>query len=616
MKRSLLSLLAIFLFTSFIGCAKEDPVEPPAPAPVLEFSRYEVYSDDNDDQIPNRGETVKIYLYVENIGLGPATKVGAFLSENDPHVAVTVNQAAFGTINPGLEEQGSCTLEISDLCPYDYEVPFYLNIYDGDGRAWTDTFSIAIEQTGADIRYSKYEVWYDDNSDGIPTRGETVKINLYLENRGASSAYGVEALLTENDPYINLTDSQGAFAGFFNPGEEKYSSYTFDITSTCPYGHIATFHIDATDDYNNSWQDSFTVTIPQTTADLHYTKNEVWYDDNGDGIPSRGETVKINVYLENRGTTSTYGVTAYLTENDPYINVTYSYGLYTRSSSDFFDPDEEKHDSYTFDISETCPYGHVVTFYLDISDDYGNTWQDTLTVTILKTNADMLYSRYEVFYDDNGDGIPSRGETVGINMYLRNQGTSAAYGVEAYLTENDPYVNLTDSYGSFTGFFNPDEERSSVYSFDVSNTCPYGHVVTFNVAIGDDYNNTWQDSFSITIEQTGANIEFSRYDINVDDNGDGRVNPGENIKMLVYLQNTGTAKALAVAADLLKNDPYITLTTSYYGYGNIESGITQVGIYYFAVSASCPVPHTINFDLDITDSEDNTWLDSFTVPVE
>lgn len=616
MKKCRLFLLVLLILPLFIECSKKDPVEPTPPAPVLEFSRYEVYQDDNDDQIPNRGETVKIYVYVKNVGLGTATKVGAFLSEIDPNVAVTVNQAAFGTINPGLEEQGSCTLEISDLCPYDYDVPCYLNIYDGEGRTWADTFSIAIEKTGADIHYSKYEVWYDDNSDGIPVRGETVKINLYLENRGASSAYGVEASLTDNDPYINITDSQGAFGGFFNPDEEKYSSYTFDIINTCPYNHVATFYIDMADDYNNTWQDSFTVTIPKTTADLHYTKYDVWYDDNSDGIPSRGETVKINVYLENRGTTSTYGVTAYLTENDPYINVTDSYGLYTKSSSDFFDPDEEKHDSYTFDVSGTCPYGHTVQFYMDITDDYNNTWQDSFTVTIMESDADMNYSRYEVFYDDNGDGIPSRGESVGINLYLENQGTSSAYGVEAYLTENDPYVNLTDSYGSFPGFFLSGEEKSSVYAFDISNTCPYGHVVTFNVNIGDDYNNSWQDAFTITILQTPANIEFNRYDINADDNADGKVNPGEYIKLLVYVQNTGTSKALGVAANLLESDPNVTMTTSYYYFGDLEAGMSQVGVYYFTVSASCPVPHTINFNLEISDSEDNEWLDSFTVPVE
>ncbi|MFH1755697.1 MAG: hypothetical protein ABIA59_08335, partial [Candidatus Latescibacterota bacterium] len=289
-----------------------------------------------------------------------------------------------------------------------------------------------------------------------------------------------------------------------------------------------------------------------------------------------------------------------------------SYGAYTG----FFISQEERHSSYMFDISETCPYDHVAKFYIDIADDYNNAWQDSFTITIPRTGANMEYSKYAVWYDDNGDGVPGRGETVKINLFLENIGSSAAYGVEANLTEDDPYINLTDSYGSYTGFFNPEEERSSSYMFDISNTCPYGHVVTFNVAIADDYNNAWQDTFTITILQTSADIVFNRYDINTDNNADGRVNPGESIKMLVYLTNAGSSKALAVAANLSENDPYVTLTNSHEYYGDLESGVTQVGIYYFAVSASCPVPHTINFDLDINDSEDNTWLDSFTVPVE
>ena len=499
MRRFQFILLAIIILPAFIGCSKKDPVEPPVVPPALEFIRYDVYSDDNNDQIPNRGETVEIHIYVINNGAGAATQVGAFLTEDSPHIAVTYNQPAFGTINPGLEEQGACILEISDLCPYDYEFPCYLNIYDGEGRTWADTFSISVEKTSADLRYSKNEVWFDTMGDGIPNRGEEVRINLYLENVGSSAAWGVEADLTENDPYIILTDS---------------------------------------------------------------------------------------------------------------------YGLYTRSLSDFFDPLEEKHDSFIFEVSETCPYGHVATFYIEITDDYNNVWQDTFNVTVQQTAADVEYSKNEVFYDDNGDGIPSRGETVGINLFLENIGTSATYGVEANVTEFDPYINLTDSYGNYPRYFNPDDERSSPVVFDISNACPYGHVVTFNVDITDDFSNTWQDQFTVTIVQTEANIVFDRFDINADDNSDGRVNPGENIKMLVYVENTGSSKALGVAANLIEADIYVTMTNSYEYYGDLEAGVSQVGIYYFTVSEFCPVPHTINFDLDINDLEDNEWLDIFNVTVQ
>ena len=44
--------------------------------------------------------------------------------------------------------------------------------------------------------------------------------------------------------------------------------------------------------------------------------------------------------------------------------------------------------------------------------------------------------------------------------------------------------------------------------------------------------------------------------------------------------------------------------------------LSQVGVYYFTVSEFCPVPHMIDFNLEINDSEDNEWFDSFSVQVE
>ncbi|MCK4666078.1 hypothetical protein KAU33_04990, partial [Candidatus Dependentiae bacterium] len=99
-------------------------------------------------------------------------------------------------------------------------------------------------------------------------------------------------------------------------------------------------------------------------------------------------------------------------------------------------------------------------------------------------------------------------------------------------------------------------------------------------------------------------------------NGDGTVNPGENINMTITLLNSGTSTAANVTATISTSDTYVNVTSNSSAYPDIGSGNKEDSSsdYVFSVGATCPEPHKINFLMNVTaDSYTNSFTFQVTV---
>lgn len=232
------------------------------------------------------------------------------------------------------------------------------------------------------------------------------------------------------------------------------------------------------------------------------------------------------------------------------------------------------------------------------------------------------FGKYQITSDDNENAIVNRGEYINLLIYLRNTGTEKARGTRAVLNTKDPYIEVKHNYAEY-GDLAPNQESPplwSVYSFSVSDTCPYNHLATLalDIKAADDY--SWPDSFTVTIEQTQAIIVYSLYEVTSDNNSNGNLDPGESIRMLIYLKNTGTDKAKGVRAVLSTEDSYVNIGLNNYAeYGDLapnQEAAPLWSYYSFQLSSSTPHGHLIDFNLDIGDGNGNSWPDTFSVPVQ
>jgi hypothetical protein len=269
---------------------------------------------------------------------------------------------------------------------------------------------------------------------------------------------------------------------------------------------------------------------------------------NGDNLANKNETLRMNVELENSGTSDATGVSATISTASPYITLlspttaayhsaidpTITAGDYRNitSSSAYYSSyvsQAQSSSCFLFSVSSSCPAGYVATFNLAISDDKGNSWTQSFTVTVSGTGANIVYSTYSLYdggsYNTvgNGDNIANKNETLRMNVELENSGTSDATGVSATISTASPYItllspttaayhstidptipagdyrNITSSSAYYSSYVSQ-AQASSCFLFSVSGSCPAGTIVTFNLAISDDKVNSWTQSFTVTVK--------------------------------------------------------------------------------------------------------------------
>lgn len=101
-------------------------------------------------------------------------------------------------------------------------------------------------------------------------------------------------------------------------------------------------------------------------------------------------------------------------------------------------------------------------------------------------------------------------------------------------------------------------------------------------------------------------------------NDDGWINPTEEIELPLWIINLSESTGVAIVGKLSSNDSYITMTDTLKNFGDVvgnDSAYTGSDGYNFTIAHSCPDGHTIDFDLICTDTNDTTWLSSFTKSV-
>jgi len=124
---------------------------------------------------------------------------------------------------------------------------------------------------------------------------------------------------------------------------------------------------------------------------LNYSKYSVYNDDNGDGIINKGETIKLKVYVKNNGTSTANGVKGTITTSNSYISnllptTNVDYNSYT--SGNDIPAGQERYGYYAFaytvqfTVSNTTPIGSNIIFNMNITDDFGNNWADSFTITV------------------------------------------------------------------------------------------------------------------------------------------------------------------------------------------------------------------------------------------
>ncbi|MHB8896278.1 MAG: S8 family serine peptidase [Candidatus Geothermincolia bacterium] len=355
---------------------------------------------------------------------------------------------------------------------------------------------------------------------------------------------------------------------------------------------------------------------------------------NGDKVINPGERVSMFLSVKNRGGQNAGAVTALLTTTDPYVT-----GLDATPVTFVSVPRWSTSESTVpavFEVAPDTPVAHYISFHAVLTDEQGGRWEEDFVVSVGIYGPSLRVAEYIIDDDNNqeskgnGDGIVNTGETVELQVRLRNDGDLPAAAVQAKLSTRDPYITITDGSEDF-GDIPPAGNALCQFDYDfvVSHQCPDNHPVTLNLEITDRDGRVWADTIAFTVLVPPPEVRYQSHRIAADyhgippgsgepGEGDGGITPGETAELEILVQNRSVAKASGVKALLATADPLVSVSSAPVDYGDVlgkATGVPGKSRFVSTVDPGHAIGGSASFTLTVSDSAGLSWSDTFPVHI-
>jgi hypothetical protein len=160
------------------------------------------------------------------------------------------------------------------------------------------------------------------NNNGLMDYGESLQLNISMENIGDQPATAVEVILSTESPYITIIDNTEQF-GDFEVGEIKTiaSAFALEVDPAIPDGLSVIFTLTATDAVDSTFVSNFMIEAhaPGLQAGAISINDAAG---NGNGRLDPGETATISISTFNPGDYDALNATAQLTTPSQFITIT------------------------------------------------------------------------------------------------------------------------------------------------------------------------------------------------------------------------------------------------------------------------------------------------------
>jgi len=467
------------------------------------FDSYEFYSDDNGDNIINPGETIRLYVNLKNTGASDAQGVKVKFSSKNEYISdLSTNVFSYGSIYAGAitNTYSIIQFKVSKSTPAETEIVINIDIEDNNGNKWTDSFKIIVQSTGAKIAFYEYEIYSDDNNDKIINPGETIRLYVDLKNIGTSTAQGVKAKFSSENEYISdLSTNVFSYGSIYaGAATNTYTTMQFKVSTSATNVTEIIINIDIEDDKGNKWTDSFKVIVQSTGAKIAFYEYEIYLDDNNDKIINPGETIRLYVDLKNIGTSTAQGVKAKFTSSSVYISdlstSVFSYGNISAGAT------TNTYTTMQFKVSASAPNGAEIVIDIEIVDDKGNKWFDNFKLVVQSEMPNIVFNSTKVLDDNNWNGKIEKGETITLEVSLKNIGVVDANAVNAQFSSISSYISGLTSAAVFYGTISAKGNTAKSILFTIAGNTPSQTKIPIDINITDGNGNSWTQQFEILVQ--------------------------------------------------------------------------------------------------------------------
>jgi len=214
----------------------------------------------------------------------------------------------------------------------------------------------------------------------------------------------------------------------------------------------------------------------------------------------------------------------------------------------------------------------------------------------------------------NNNGQADYGEDITLNVKLNNVGVELASNVVGTIASDDPAVTITTDNFNFGDIpAGGNTTGNNAFAMTIADFVPDQHHVSFDLALTDG-TSTWNSTLIMTLNApflTVGNMTIS----DPTGNGNGRLDPGETVDIMIVSSNTGHSASLNTLGSIETTSPYLTLNSTSFDFNVLEPAQTATATFNITASADAPIGSTVDIIYNIVSLYDYTAEKTFMTKV-
>lgn len=210
----------------------------------------------------------------------------------------------------------------------------------------------------------------------------------------------------------------------------------------------------------------------------------------------------------------------------------------------------------------------------------------------------------------NPNNMVDYGESVILDMSVKNVGLDQANNVVVKLRSTDEFVTISDSVETYGNIAAEDTMFvDNGFAVTIADNVPDKHQLSFQV-VATDGTSEWLSNFSL--EAHAPVLQYISYEISdPTGNNNGKLDAGETANVKVSVKNKGTSPAYTVSGNLVSDYSGVTVTNATQNYGTVAVDASVEKSFTVTVGQDVPQGKMVNFDIAFSGGQGITGEGSF-----
>ncbi len=209
-------------------------------------------------------------------------------------------------------------------------------------------------------------------------------------------------------------------------------------------------------------------------------------------------------------------------------------------------------------------------------------------IEVIPANGPYIVFDSKVIHDQDNNGQLDFGEAISLDITMKNVGSESINAFEATLATTSEHISINDATAQYNSMApNGLQSVENAFSFTVDDSIPDNVSIPFTITVTNG-NDSYVSNFSLKAFAPIFKLGNMTI-IEVNGNGNGRLDAGETAQLNFPIENNGHSNAASTTASLQFLSPYLTIVENTVHFDHVNAAESQAAVFDITVSEDTPI---------------------------